>query len=134
MGALKFLENGVRQTPATGKSITACGGALATQRLSTDSLFSANIDLQGIVTGSRYWVARVVGGVTQSTPLTSGVAGSTTVTLSNIPAYENPMLVEIRVRKASSADNPKYAPFTTYGYLVKAGLTAFIAQVEDPIA
>jgi hypothetical protein len=60
------------------------------------------------------------------------VAGSTTVTLTGLPVYANPQLVKITVRKGTSA--PKYEPFDTYAYMARGSVSAFIAQIPDPIA
>jgi hypothetical protein len=99
------------------------------QRLPTDPLFYASLSLQNIVVGSRYWIARASD---LTTVLASGVAESTEITLNNIPAYANPMLVEVRIRKAS--EPIKYQPFVAYGYLVRGGITVYCAQVVDNVA
>lgn len=99
------------------------------QRLPSDPLFYANITLQNIVVGSRYWVAKATD---LSYVLATGVAESSEVVLTNIQSYSNPMLIEVRVRKAS--EPVKYQPFVTYGYLVRGGVTIYCAQVADYVA
>ena len=102
--------------------------AVAIERLPTDPLFYATITLQNIVVGSRYWLAQASN---LSNILAEGDAASTSVVLSSIPAYANPMLVEVRVRKGGTS--PEYKPLKTYGYLGREGVSIYIAQTEDPI-
>jgi hypothetical protein len=102
----------------------------STQRLPSDPLFFAPVTLQNIVVGSRYRLEYNDGSDWQL--LAQGEAATTTVELSDIPAYSNPMLIRVRVRKASSA--PKYAPLTTFGYLTRDGVNIYIAQQLDGIA
>jgi hypothetical protein len=104
-------------------------GTYYNQRLPTDPFFFADVIIQNIVAGSRYWIA-------QATDLTNvlaaGTAGSSKFTVPSIPAYDNPMLLEIRVRKAS--EPVKYQPYVTYAYLARGGITVYIAQVQDNVA
>jgi hypothetical protein len=97
-------------------------------RLPTDPLFYADLVLQGIVSGSRYRVTKA----DDDTELATGEAGSTTVTLSGLPVYANPMLVKITVRKGTTA--PKYQPLDTYAHMTRGSVSAFISQIPDPIA
>ena len=115
--------------PASAQMYYANGATLGTVRDPADPLFFSAITLQNIVVGSRYWVARASD---LTTVLASGVAEATDLTIDNIPAYANPMLVEVRIRKAS--EPVKYQPFITYGYLVRAGITVYCAQVVDSVA
>jgi hypothetical protein len=103
-------------------------GAVGVFRLPTDPLFYADLVLQNIVSGSRYRVTKA----DDDTELATGEAGSTTVTLSGLAVYANPMLVKITVRKGTSA--PKYQPLDTFAYMGRGTTSAFIAQIPDPIA
>lgn len=128
MGEVFFLGNRtVTNRLQSSRSMGQSHGVWSTVHNPTDPMFYAEITLENIVVGSRYWVAE---SADLTNVLATGVAASTTEVLSNVPAYANPMLVEIRVRKATSGT--RYLPFVTYGYLVRAGITAYIAQVEDP--
>jgi hypothetical protein len=97
-------------------------------RLPTDPLFYADLVLQGVVSGSRYRVIKDDDG----TELATGEASGTTVTLSGLPVYANPMLVKITVRKGTTA--PKYQPLDTFAYMARGSVSAFISQIPDPIA
>jgi hypothetical protein len=116
--------------PAQSNRVTPgiVGTTVGVFRLPTDPLFYADLVLQNIVSGSRYRVIKDDDG----TELATGVAGSTTVTLTGLPVYANPQLVKITVRKGTSA--PKYEPFDTYAYMARGSVSAFIAQIPDPIA
>jgi hypothetical protein len=107
---------------------SALGLSIGVFRLPTDPLFYADLVLQNIVSGSRYRVIKDDDG----TELSTGVAGSTTVTLTGLPVYANPQLVKITVRKGTAA--PKYQPFDTFAYMARGSVSAFIAQIPDPIA
>ena len=128
MGTIIFQSRRIIEAPGTGRSFPGVWG-FSIPRLPTDPLFYTDITLQNIITGSRYWVAKADD---LTTVLDSGVASSTSVTLENIPSYDNPMLVEIRVRYSSGAT--KYKPFKTYAYLVKSGVTVYVAQQIDGVA
>lgn len=97
-------------------------------RLPTDPLFYAALTLNNIAIGSRYRMTRDSTGDL----LAEGIAADTEVSVPNIPAHENPMLVKVTVRKGTSA--PKYQPGDFYGYLAKTGGSVYVAQVPDAIA
>jgi hypothetical protein len=119
---------GIFCRPASSKIIAAGGNFVATVKNPTDPLFYADIYLQNIVPGSRYWIAQASD---LTNVLATGVADTAELTLENIPSYDNPMLIEIRVRNASGT--PAYDPYKTYRYLAKEGITIYIAQVEDTV-
>lgn len=119
----------VTAQPASAQMYYANGATLGTVRDPADPLFFSPITLQNIVVGSRYWIARASD---LTTVLASGVAEATEITLDNIPSYSNPMLVEVRIRKAS--EPVKYQPFVTYGYLVRGGITVYCAQIPDSVS
>lgn len=112
-----------------GKGNPVIGGvSVGAFRLPTDPLFFATLELQNIVVGSRYRVVQDSDGAL----LAEGDATGASETLVGLPAYSNPMLVRVTVRKGTSA--PKYKPGEFYGYLAKAGGSVYIAQVSDTIA
>jgi hypothetical protein len=113
---------------ATSRMTMAVDVSVGAFRLPTDPLFYADLVLQNIVSGSRYRVTKDDDG----TELATGVAGSTTETLTGLPVYANPQLVKITVRKGTAA--PKYQPFDTFAYMARGSVSAFIAQIPDPIA
>lgn len=113
------------QQPSTGFSTTVTPmSMLSVQRDPTDPLFYASLLINNIVVGSTYWIA-IESDLT--TVLATGVAGSTSFSVTNIPVYSNPMLITIRVRKSG------YLPFETNTNLAKDGSSAYISQVEDTI-
>lgn len=107
---------------------TAGGAVVARGRLPTDPLFYADLTLENIVVGSRYRVTRHDTG----DELATGVAASTTVNLTGLAVYANPMLVKITVRKGTTA--PKYEPLDTFVNITRGTTAAYISQVPDPIA
>lgn len=112
-----------------GKSLGAVGAlSVDFSRWASDPLFYAPIMLQNVVAGSRYRITRADSGQ----EIASGVALSQDVTLTGLPAYANPMLVKIAVRKGTTA--PKYQPLDTYALVSRSGATAYISQVPDNIA
>ena len=108
-------------------SLAAMGGTIGIFRLPTDPLFYTNLTLENIVVGSRYRVTRASTGE----ELATGDSASTTVNLTGLPVYSNPMLVKITVRKGTTA--PKYQPLDTFVNLTRETATAYIAQISDTI-
>lgn len=122
-----FLHPRLSYAPASRGKIVSAGPApsLGVFRLPTDPMFFANLTLENIVVGSRYRITRADTGA----ELATGVAASTSEVVSGVPAYANPMLVNITVRKASGS--PNYKIFDSAAYLVKAGTSAYILQQLD---
>lgn len=120
----------VTPLPAPRGKMLCAGGLLSTgaARLPTDPLFYADLVLQNVVVNSRY---RVIVDDTGE-ELAAGTAASAEVTLSGLAVYANPQLVKITVRKGTSA--PKYEPLDAYAYMTSGEVSAYIAQVPDPIA
>lgn len=102
--------------------------AISIQKLPTDPLFFADVSLVNIVPDSKFWIAV---GSDLLNVLALGQAISSTVTISGVPVYENPMLIEIRVR--SSSGFIKYRPLKTYGLVNRDGGTVYISQSEVEI-
>lgn len=101
-------------------------GAVAIhERLPTDPLFFSGLTLENIVAGSRYRVTRRSTGE----ELAAGVTASATEVITGVPAYSNPMLIDITVRNASGT--PAYKIFDTAAYLYKTGGSAYILQQLD---
>lgn len=124
-------DGGLTFLPAASGKITSVqpgGCSVGVFRLPTDPLFFADLTLDNIVVGSRYRVTRESNGE----ELATGEAASTTVNLTGLAVYANPMLVKITVRKGTAA--PKYEPLDTYVNMTRGTTTAYISQVPDPIA
>jgi hypothetical protein len=101
---------------------------ISIERKPTDPLFWTSIRLDNIVIGSSYWLSKAND---NTIILAHGIATSSTVELTDIPSTEDSMLIKVRVRK-STVEN-RYFPYETYGYLIRNGLTIYIAQVKDTI-
>lgn len=131
MAGAVWLKGRGYATPSTSRSVPlhgmlGAGGALAVQRLPTDPIYLADVILDGVVPGSRYWLADADD---LSRVLATGVADTNPYTIANVPAYGNPFRIEIRIRNASSS--PYYKPLTTYVFHAKEGVRVFIQQVLD---
>jgi hypothetical protein len=104
-------------------SNTLC--SLGVARQPTDPLFYATLILQNVVADSRYRVTRA----DNNDQLATGVAAGGDVVITSVPAYDNPMLVDIVVRKASAS--PLYKPVETSAYLYKTGGSSYVIQIRD---
>lgn len=124
-----FISPQLTVVPAPRPSIApTIAASLGVFRLPTDPMFFANLTLENIAIGSRYLITRASDGL----ELAAGEAANTTVTLTGISVYSNPMLVKIAVRKGTTA--PKYIPLDAYASMTRGTVTAYISQVPDPIA
>jgi len=112
----------------TASALPGMLGAIISQRDPEDPLFFADVTIQNIAIGSRHWIAQASD---TSNVLATGIAASSEVLIVGVPAYENPMLLEIRIRNSSGA--PTYKPYETHVYLSRAGATAYVAQIVDDI-
>lgn len=126
---MMFSNGVVLPVSSTGRSFPG-SASLSFQRLPSDPVLYADVTLDNIVVGSRYRLEYHNG--TSWVLLREGTAASTTVIETGVPAYSNPMLVRARVRKSSAS--PKYFPLDTFGYLVRGGVSIYVAQVADEIA
>lgn len=115
---------------ATAKSYPYSGGVYSHQRSPSDPLFYADIEAQNIIVGSRWMLGYDNAGT--FTELDSGTAVATSFTISNVPSYASPFLLELRVRKSSAAT--KYEPFKTFSYHSPNGVTVYVSQVVDGVA
>lgn len=111
--------------PSNGNMMAAGFGTIGKQRLPTDPLFYATLVLDNIIAGSRYRVTRKSNGA----ELATGVAASTSETISGIPCYALPMQVDITVRNASGT--PAYRIFDTVASMGKGTNSAYILQQAD---
>lgn len=123
-----FSMGRIQSVPETSKGHPGFLGFLVNARTPTDPFFYAPLTLQNIVVGSQYWIAQASN---LSNVLATGTAASSTEVIEDVPAYSNPMLVVIRVRKGTSG--VRYWPLETYGYIVKGGTDVWISQVADGV-
>lgn len=119
------FRNQARFIP-TSKSVPDGLWDLARNRSATDILFYADITMQNMVVGSRYWITQ---SSNLSNVLATGVATQSEFTITHLPAYTNPMLLLVRARKAS--ESPYYKPYDTYTNLTRSGAIVYIAQELD---
>lgn len=139
MGVMIPLTGTVMKPIDTSKSIGMGGyftSIFAHQRAPTDAFFFANVVVQNAVVGSAYMLGYLVGATPSGafTPLAgfSGTVSNSDFTLSNVPSYESPMLLELRLRKGTSG--AKYQPFKINAVHSSNGVTIYCSQVADPIA
>lgn len=118
----------------TRESVGKINRTIARERLPTDPLYNADLTLQNVSGGSRYWVANA-SDLTQVLA-TGTVAGSEDAfydeVIPNVPAYGVPFLMEIRIRNATGAI--KYKSFKTYVNHSSVGASAYVIQAVDPVA
>lgn len=122
---MRYNKTGVTRELPSSKSCQTATGMFATVKHPEDVLFYASLQLQNIVTGSRYRVAVASSNV----EIIKGTAGASIISLSDLPVYENPTLIKIDVRKAS--DGLRYQPYVTYGYLRRLGSSVYISQIRE---
>lgn len=125
----QFIGTSVSDHVASSRSLMRMGLFVSTVRAPTDPYYYADLEIQNAVVGSRYWVAQASD---LSNVIESGTVATSSFTISGIAAYANPMLVEIRLRKASGGT--KYQAYRGYVYLPSSGAVAYVSQVEDEIA
>ena len=125
MGICRFINSGVCQQIQSSRSIVRPIGWMATVRHPEDVMFYADLQIQNMVVGSRYRVAIAA----SNAELAIGEATQTDFTLAGLPVLENPMLVRIDVRKASST--PRYQAFSAFGYMTRLGSSIYISQVRE---
>lgn len=118
-------------TTDRGRMQAHFGISVGAARLPTDPLFYAALTLNNIVAGSRYRVTRHSNGAELAIGLVAG-SGLVDEVITGIPCFSNPMQVDVAVRQGTAP--PKYQPFSTSAFMVKAGSSAYIAQVLDHIA
>ena len=130
MGIVVSTENGAVYLPPSAKSYPIDGCCLSNQRQPSDPYFYADVKLQNIVVGSAWMLGYYDSGT--FTELSSGTAVSTDLTISNMPSYGSPFLLELRVRKSSSGI--KYKPLKTFTFHSPLGVTIYVSQVVDTVA
>jgi len=118
----------------TRESVGKLNRTIARERLPSDPLYNADLTLQNVSGGSRYWVANA-NDLTQV--LATGVVAGTEdqfydEVIPNVPAYGVPFLLEIRIRNATGTI--KYKAFKTYVNHSSAGASAYVIQALDPVA
>lgn len=121
----RFIGNGVYNILPSSKSLVNATNWHSTVRHDGDIMYHSEIVIQNAVVGSRYWLARAA----DDGVISIGIVSASSFTVADIPVYENPMLVKIRLRNASGS--PRYVPYETYVYLGRNGATAYISQIAD---
>jgi len=118
-------------SPAQSNRMAPSNGvkSLGVTKLPTDPLYYADLVLQNVVANTRYRITRRDTGAQLAVGITGSSPSVDDITLSALPAYTNPMLMDIRLRNASGAT--KYKPFETSAYLYRTGGSAYIIQVVD---
>lgn len=112
--------------PQTSHSFPAGSYVLATLRLSTDPYFYADVVIHGAVIGSRYYLFDKDN---PGTALATGVIANDPETITNVPSYGSPMILALRLRKASS--HPYYKPLEVYAPHNQNGTDFYVSQELD---
>lgn len=123
------ISGGRENSLSSSRSHAALPVTISKQQAPGDILYYSNISITNIVVGSRYWLALQSD---HSQVLAYGVASDTSFTLTNIPGFTNPQLLELRVRYSSSS--VKYLPLTIYAYQNRTGGFFYVSQVTDGVA
>ena len=131
MGLVIHSRYGAHSVIPTANAIPTAIGVLSHQRAPTDPFFYANVDVENMVVGSRWMLGYTPSGG-EFTELASGTAATSAFTIENVPSYASPMLLELRVRKASGS--PKYEPLRQYANHNPNGVNMYLAQQLDEIA
>ena len=127
MSNVIFIAGECVHLPATSKSrVAARGECVAFQRLPTDAYFYADVVIHGAVIGSTYLLFDKDN---PSTVLGQGTIDSDPYTLTNVPSYGSPMLMTLRLRKASSP--PYYKAYETIVPHKAVGSDFYVAQELD---
>lgn len=130
MGTCVSTLSGAIVLMPTGYSYPMPSSFVAHQRAPTDPYYFADVDVKNMVVGSRYMLGYDNAGT--FTELASGTCSQTDFTIANVPAYANPFLLELRVRKSSTGT--KYIPAKSFGYHTASGVTLYVAQAVDEVA
>lgn len=112
----------------SSKSMPCLIGMIATQREPTDPYFYGTLSIQNAIVGSRYWVAQASN---TANIVASGLVETSNFNIDSIPSVENPMLLEVRIRKSS--DEIKYWPYKGFAVLKSSGGIIYVSQVEDGV-
>lgn len=127
MATFIWLNGAGREVPNTSKMVTiGADVALGNLRLPTDPYFYGDVTIHNAVVGSRYWL---VNDSDYSQVLDTGVISSSEEVLSNIPSYGSPMLLHLRLRKASSS--PYYKEYEAVVPHSASGAHFYVAQELD---
>lgn len=130
MSAVLCSQFEIGSAPPTSRAYYARSGLVSNQRAPTDPYYFADVDVKNMVVGSRYMLGYDNAG--SFTQLASGICSQTDFTIASVPAYANPFLLELRVRKSSTGT--KYIPAKSFGYHTASGVTLYVAQTVDEVA
>lgn len=131
MATIFPTPDGAISMPPTSKSIMFVASRLvSTQRAPSDPFFFADVNVINAVVGSAYWLGYDDNGT--FTILDEGTVATAEFTISNVPSFSSSMVLELRVRKSSSA--PKYLPHNAFGVHSPTGTTIYCAQAPDLVA
>lgn len=122
-------ESAVTYVP-TSRSLPTASGTVSQQRAPTDPFYYADVEVQNIVIGSSWMLGYYDAG--DFTELDSGTAAATSFTISSVPSYGSPFLLELRVRKSSA--QPKYKRVNQFAFHNAQGIVMYISQVLDEVA
>jgi len=99
---------------------------LAVQRDPSDPYFYASVTINGAVIGSRYLL---LDNDDHSTVLSEGLISSYLEVIPNVPSYDSPMVMFLRLRNATGVI--KYKTYEGYVPHSSTGATFYVSQVKD---
>lgn len=126
MGYLKFMRTGVRELPSTSKSLMCSAGMISHLRVAGDTFFYADITLNDVILGSRYWI---VDYTDNTVILSTGLITTNPQILTGIPAQNQPQVLMLRLRNASGVT--KYKQYESVNVHQKTGTYFYCAQQVD---
>lgn len=101
-------------------------GNLANQRVAGDPYFYADITLNDVVVGSRYWL---VDDADNSIVLATGLITTSPQIIPDVPALYKPQVLMLRLRSASGV--VKYKQYESVNVHQKTGTYFYCAQQVD---
>ncbi len=129
MADLLFVNNGVWQMPGASKSFPGGYYTIHHQRLPTSPLYQGDVTVQNAVIGSSYILLGPDGTTVLSGP---GTITTDPQTLSNVEAFADPYIIELRLRK-SSPGSTRYKPLNQFIPHNSAGVSFYVVQIESTV-
>lgn len=124
-----YTSHGFISMPGTSKSFPGGFNTIHQQRLPSDPFYLADVTIQNAVIGSSY----ILLGPDGTTVLSAaGTISTDPQTLSNIEAFADPYVIELRLRK-SSPGVERYKPLNQFAVHNSAGITIYVSQIESSV-
>ena len=128
MGGMVGLGRRIIEEPPTSKTWPGFP-CVSHQRLPTDPVFIADVTIQNAVIGSSYILLGPDGTTVLSGP---GTISTDPQTLSNVSAFDNPYVMELRLRN-SSPGSTRYKPLNQFSPHAITGVSIYVVQIESTV-